>query len=98
MGRLFLTIIFPLIFIIVGLFFLTVFLLGALFESGCETLSWLVFEIAVSISSYNLVVYMNPRINLAFFWLILVEFHFLVDSLQNVAIQDHNSIETTVGV
>ena len=86
MGRLFLAIIFPVIFIIVGLFFLTVFLLGAFFESGRETLSWLVFEIAVSISSNNLVVYMNPRVDLAFFWLILVEFHFLVDSLQNITV------------
>ena len=98
MGRLFLAIIFPVIFIIVGLFFLTVFLLGAFFESGCETLSWLVFEIAVSISNYDLVVNMNPCINLAFLWLILVKFHFLVDSLQNITVQDHNSIETTVGV
>ena len=98
MGRLFLAIIFPIIFIIVGLFFLTVFLLGAFFDSGRETLSWLVFEIAVSISSNDLVVNMNPCINLAFLWLILVKFHFLVDSFQNIAIQDHNSIETTVGV
>ena len=98
MCRLFLAIIFPVIFIIVGLFFLTVFLLGAFFESGRETLSWLVFEIAVSISSNNLVVYMNPRVDLAFFWLILVEFHFLVDSLQNITVQDHNPIKTTVGV
>ena len=98
MGRLLLAIIFPVIFIIVGLFFLTVFLLGAFFESGRETLSWLVFEIAVSISSNDLVVNMNPRIDLAFFWLILVKFHFLVDSLQNISVQDHNSIETTVGI
>lgn len=98
MSGLFLAIIFPFFFFIVWLFFLAVLLLGTFFESGGETLSWLVLDIAVTISPVNLVVYLNSRVNLAIFWLFLVKFHFLVDSFQNVAIQDHNSIETTMGV
>jgi hypothetical protein len=61
-------------------------LFGALFESGCKTLSRLVLDVAVTVSYMNLVVYLNSWVGLAIFNFFLVKLHFLVDSLQNVTV------------
>ena len=56
-------------------------LFGALFKSGCETLSRLVLDVAVTVSQMNLVMDLNSRVGLAILNLFLVKLHFLVDSL-----------------
>jgi hypothetical protein len=73
-------------------------LFGALFESGCETLSRLVLDVAVTVSQMNLVVYLNSWVGLAIFNFFLVKLHFLVDSLQNITVKYHDTIEATVRV
>jgi hypothetical protein len=73
-------------------------LFRALFESGCETLSRLVLDVAVTISQMNLVVDLNSWVGLAIFNFFLVKLHFLVDSLQDITVKYHDPVEPTVRI